>query len=164
MNNLADANWLLWLENNALSLLMREWLWLYPTVEILHIIGLAILFGSVAMFDLRLLGFSRHLLVTDMAQHLLPWTYISFGVVVVSGFLLFAVDSTEIAANPAFRLKLILIASTGINAVVFHSGPFRSVKMWNRGIKAPLVVKTIAILSLGLWTGVIICGRLIAYL
>ena len=164
MDNLADADWLFWLENSALSLLMRQYIWLYPTVETVHIVGLAILFGSVAMFDLRLLGFSRQLLVTDMAQHLLPWTYISFGVVVFSGFLMFAVDATEIAANPAFRLKLMLIALTGINAVVFHGGPFRSVKMWNRGVKAPLMIRTIALLSLGLWTGVIICGRLIAYL
>ncbi len=57
-----------------------------------------------------------------------------------------------------------LITGTGVNDVVFPSGSFKSVKMWNRGVKTPLVVKTIATLWLGLWTGVIICGRLIAYL
>lgn len=115
------------------------------------------------MFDLRLLGFSRQILVTDMAQHLLPWTYTSFGVVVLSGFLMFAVDANAIAANPAFRLKLMLIAATGINAAMFYADSFRSVKRWNRGA-VPGKVKAIAILSLGLWTAVIICGRLIAYL
>lgn len=162
--DLADSDWLLWLENSALSSSIRQWLWLYPIIETIHILGLAILFGSVAMFDLRLLGFSRHLLVTDMAQHLLPWTYISFGIVALSGFLLFAVDAREIAANPAFRLKLLLIAATGINATVFHGGPFRSVRLWNRGVASPVTVKAIAILSLVLWTAVIVCGRLIAYL
>jgi predicted membrane protein len=87
-----------------------------------------------------------------------------FGFVVLSGFLMFAIDATEIAANPAFRLKLLLILGTGINAVVFHGGPYKSVKMWNRGVEAPIVVKMIAVLSLVLWTAVIICGRLIAYI
>ncbi len=164
MDRLADADWLFWLENSALSAAIRQWVWLYPIIETVHILGLAILFGSVAMFDLRLLGFSRHLLVTDMAQHLLPWTYTSFGVVALSGFLMFAVDATEVGVNPAFRLKLMLIAATGINAAAFHLGPFKSVKMWNRGVPAPVAVKSVAIVSLILWIAVITCGRFIAYL
>jgi hypothetical protein len=164
MERLADADWLIWLENSPLSAGIRQWLWLYPIVETVHILSLAILFGAVAMFDLRLLGFSRHLLVTDIAWHLLPWAFMSFGFVVVSGFLMFAVEATEIAANPAFRLKLLLILGTGINAAIFHGGPYKSVKMWNRGVEVPIAVKAIAILSLVLWTAVITCGRLIAYL
>ncbi|NMG11050.1 DUF6644 family protein [Brasilonema sp. UFV-L1] len=161
--NLAETSWWLWLENSALSSAIRQWLWLYPMIETTHILGLAIVFGSVALFDFRLLGFSRHLLVTDMARYLLPWAYLSFAVVVLSGFLLFAVDATEIAANPAFRLKLLLLCTTGINAAFFHGVALKSVKFWNRGVKTPVVVRAIAIISLVLWTGVIICGRLIAY-
>jgi hypothetical protein len=164
MDKLADSDWLFWLENSGLSSLIQQWIWFYPLVETLHILGFATLFGSVAMFDLRLLGYSRQVLVTDMAQHLLPWTYISFGVVVLSGFLMFVVDAPEIAANPAFRLKLLLIAAAGINAVVFHARHFQSVKRWNRGIAAPVMVKAIALLSLILWTAAIACGRAIAYL
>ncbi|MBW4595725.1 MAG: hypothetical protein KME46_23170 [Brasilonema angustatum HA4187-MV1] len=161
--NLADTSWWLWLENSALSSTIRQWLWLYPMIETTHILGLAIVFGSIALFDFRLLGFSRHLLVTDMARYLLPWAYPSFAVVVLSGFLLFAVDATEIAANPAFRLKLLLLCATGMNAVFFHGVALKSVKFWNRGVKPPVVVRAIAVISLVLWTGVIICGRLIAY-
>lgn len=159
---LAEAGWLFWLENSQLSSFIQQWLW-YPLVETLHILGLATLFGSIAMFDLRLLGYSRQVLVTDLAQHLLPWTYISFGVVVLSGLLLFAVDARAIAANPAFRLKLVLIAAAGINAAVFHLGPFQSVRRWNRSV-TPLAVKAIALFSLVLWTAIIICGSLIAYI
>nr|WP_231510213.1 hypothetical protein [Fischerella sp. PCC 9605] len=115
------------------------------------------------MFDLRLLGFSRHLLVSDMARHLLPWAYLSFAIVALSGFLMFAVDASVIATNPAFRLKLILIAATSVNAAVFHGGIYRSVKLWNRGVKAPATARITAIFSLILWTAVIVCGRLIAY-
>lgn len=162
MDQIVNTEWL-WLENSIISTTIREWIWLYPIIETIHILALALLFGSVAMFDLRLLGFSRQLLVTDMAQHLLPWTYVSFGAVVLSGCLLFAVDASEIAANPAFRLKLLLIAGTGINAAFFHAGAYRSVKLWNRGVQAPGVVRLTAVLSLILWVGVIVCGRLIAY-
>lgn len=162
MDTLADASGWLWLQNSAIPTVIRQAIWLYPLIETLHILSLALLFGSIAMFDLRLLGVSRHLLVTDMARHLLPWAYMSFAVVVATGFLLFAVDATQLVSNPAFRLKLLLIAATGINAVFFHSVPFRSVQRWNRGA-TPVIVQTIAILSLVLWTSVIVCGRLIAY-
>jgi hypothetical protein len=75
---------------------------------------------------------------------------------------MFAVAASQIAANPAFPLKLILIAATRINAAVFHADTFRSVKHCNRGVATPMEVKAIAILSLVLWTAVIIGGYPIA--
>jgi predicted membrane protein len=98
-----------------------------------------------------------------MARYLLPWSFLSFVVVVLSGFLMFAVNATQIAANPAFRLKLLLLCAAGVNAAFFHRVAFKSVKFWNRGVRTPRVVRAIAAISLVLWTGVIICGRLIAY-
>lgn len=163
MNPIAGTEWLSGLENSGWVDLMRQWIWFYPMIETMHILGLAILFGTVVMFDLRLLGVSRHLLVTDMAHYLLPWSYLSFGIVLLSGFLMFAIDATQIAANPAFQLKLMLILGAGINAAVFHSVPFKTVKLWNRGVESPTVVKFIAVTSLLLWTAIITCGRLIAY-
>jgi hypothetical protein len=159
----AVTEWLLWLKNSALAEAMRQQFWAYPLVETLHILGIAVLVGSVAMFDLRLLGVSRHTLVTDMAQHLLPWSYSSFSVVALSGVLLFATDAPSIALNPAFRLKLILIVSAGINAILFHWKFYPSVQQWNRGVKSPRMVQMIAALSLILWIAVITCGCLIAY-
>ncbi len=164
MDNLAETSWWLWLENSALAVVIRQWLWFYPIIEIIHIISLSILFGSIAMFDVRLLGFSRHLLVTAVARYLLPWSYLSFVAVVLSGFLMFAVDATKIAANPAFRLKLLLLSAAGFNAAFFHGVAFKSVKSWNQSVVTPAIIRILAVLSLGFWTGVIICGRLIAYL
>jgi hypothetical protein len=159
----ANTEWLAWLEASPIAVGMRQWIWLYPLVETLHIWGLAVLFGSVAMFDLRLLGLSRQVLVTDLAQHLLPWAYLSFAAVAISGFLMFTSDATVIAVNPAFQLKLLLILVAGINAVLFHVVPFKSVSQWNRGSQPPLQVRVIAVASLFLWTVIIICGRFIAY-
>ena len=163
MTVVQGTEWL-WLEDSVLAEAIRQWIWAYPLIETLHILGITLLVGSVTLFDLRLLGISRHVLVTDMAGHLLPWSYASFGVVIFSGFLLFATDASVIALNPAFRLKLVLILSAGINAIAFHWKFYPSVQQWNRGAKAPLMVKGIAIISLILWIAVITCGCLIAYI
>ena len=77
--------WLVWLETTALADAMRQWLWLYPIVEIVHIVGIVLLVGAAAMFDLRLLGISRRLPVADMASHLLPWARLGLAIVAVTG-------------------------------------------------------------------------------
>ncbi|HEU5323012.1 MAG TPA: DUF6644 family protein [Methylomirabilota bacterium] len=96
--------WAVWLETSALAVAMRQWLWLYPAVEIVHIVGFVFLAGAAFMFDVRLLGLSRALPVTAMASHLLRWARLALLLVVPSGALMFAAHATEMAANPAFRL------------------------------------------------------------
>ena len=157
------AAWLGWLETTALAQAMRQWLWLYPVVEIVHIVGIVLLVGAAAMFDLRLLGVSRRLPVAAMARHLLPWARLGLGVMVPTGLLMFSAHATEFAANPAFRLKLALVAAACLNALVFHRWPFRSVSAWNVDAESPPAAKLAAGLSLTLWSGVIACGRLLAY-
>jgi len=155
--------WLAWLETTAAATAMRQSLWLYPIVEILHIIGFVVLVGSAAMFDLRLLGRSRQLPVTGMERHLLPWARASVLLIVPTGGLMFVAHATEFAGNPAFRLKLILLVAAALNAAAFHLRPFRQVAEWDHGARAPLAARFAAGVSLMLWTGVIACGRLLAY-
>ena len=142
---------------------MRQWLWLYPIVEIVHILGFVVLAGSVAMFDLRLLGVSSRLPASALARHLLPWSIASLILVVPAGLLMFAAHATEFVANEAFLLKLALIALAGVNALVFHRTSFRSVAAWDTGRPAPAAARGSALVSLALWVAVIACGRLIAY-
>jgi hypothetical protein len=98
-----------------------------------------------------------------MARHLLRWARASLLLVVPSGVLMFTAHATEMAANPAFRLKLVLIALAALNAAMFHRGPFKSVIVWNQTTAIPSAAKVAAVLSLVLWVGVIACGRLLAY-
>ena len=163
MHEAVGPAWLVWLEGSAVAVAMRQWLWLYPIVEIVHIFGFVILVGAAAMFDLRLLGVSRQLPVSDMAQHLLRWARLSLLVVIPSGLFMFSAHATEMAENPAFRLKLLLIAAAALNAGVFHRGAFKSVQSWNHNVAIPVTAKVAAVLSLVLWSGVITCGRLLAY-
>jgi hypothetical protein len=156
--------WLVWLETTGLAVAMRQWLWLYPIVEILHIIGLSVLVGSAALFDLRLLGLSRSIRVTALAAHLLSWARRSLILIVPTGLMMFTAHATEMATNPAFQLKLVLLVTAGVNAAAFHAGVFRTAGAWDVEVPTPPAAKVSAMLSLFLWAGVITCGRLLAYI
>lgn len=152
-----------WLDQTGLATFMRSSPWAYPLTEALHIIGLALLVGSAALFDLRLLGVTSAMPVTLAARHLLRVAHAGLVLAAVSGFLLFSAAPFEMTANAAFRLKLVLLVVAGLNALRFHLGPFRSVSAWDSHAPTPRGARIAALLSLGLWAGVIICGRLIGY-
>lgn len=151
------------IEGTALAVAMRQSLWLYPIVEIVHLAGIALLFGSIAILDLRLLGLSRDVPVRRLAAHVLPWTAASFLLIVPSGLAMFAAHASDFIASPVFALKIGLIFAAGINAAVFHAGAMRSVSDWDAHRPPPRAARGAAALSLLFWLAVIACGRLLAY-
>lgn len=153
-----------WLEASRLAVYIRQSYFLFPVIEIVHIIGFIFLTGSAFLFDLRLLGVSRQLAVTDLATHLLVWSRRSLLFVIPSGLLLFITQATTLATSDVFGFKLVLILLAFANAGIFHVRTFRTVSYWNRAVSTPFGAKAAAIISMVLWTGVITCGRLIAYL
>jgi hypothetical protein len=155
--------WLVWLETSGMAVAMRQWAWLYPIVEIVHIVGFVVLVGSALMFDTRLLGRSTAVAVSALERHLLPWARWSLLLVVPTGALMFSAHATEMAENPALRLKLILIAAAFLNAAVFHRWPFRTVGDWDTEVSGPGAARAAGVLSIVLWIAVIACGRLLAY-
>jgi hypothetical protein len=152
------------LEALPLAVAMRQELWLYPAVEIVHIAGFVVLVGSVAMLDIRLLGISRGLSVRQLARHLLPWTWSALLLIVPTGLLMFMAHADDMITNPAFQVKLLLILCAAVNAAMFHTGVYRGVMHWDAGSPVPNAAKLHAVASLALWLGVIACGRLLAYL
>jgi hypothetical protein len=141
------------IEGSALGQAMRQWLWLYPSVETVHIVGIGLLFGSIAVFDLRLLGFSRNISVRTLAKHVLPWTAASFLLIVPSGLMMFTAHASEFIDSPVFVLKMCLT--------------FRTADVWDsedmRKLPPPPSARISAAISLLLWISVIACGRLLAY-
>lgn len=152
-----------WLEESALAESMRTGLWTYPIVEIVHIVGFVFLVGSVAMFDLRLLGLGRALSVRALARHLLRWTLLSLLLVVPAGLLMFSAHPSDFLGNPVFPLKIVLIFVAGLNALWFHKRTYRGVEDWDLGAEPPTAAKAHALFSLVIWLAVISCGRLLAY-
>ena len=152
-----------WLGTTALSQAMRGNLWLYPIVEIFHIVGFTILVGSVALFDLRVLGLSKTLPIQALGRHLLHWAVASLLLIVPAGLMMFSAHPHDFANNKVFLLKLTLIGIAGVNAFTFHAGVYRTAGDWDRNVSAPTRAKLHAALSLLLWISVIACGRLLAY-
>ena len=156
------------IEASGLGRAMREWLWLYPSVEIVHIVGIALLFGSIAVLDLRLLGFSQKTLsVRRLARHVLPWTAASFLLIIPSGLLMFVAHATDFISSPVFVTKLCLIMLAGVNAALFHAIAMRTADVWDtedmRDLRPPPSVRFAGAASLLIWISVIACGRLLAY-
>ncbi len=155
------------LEASGLGEAMRQWMWLYPAVEIVHIVGIGLLFGSIAVLDLRLLGFSRSFSARKLAGHVLPWTLASFLLIVPSGFAMFTAHASEFIQSEVFVIKMLLILAAGINAALFHTITFRTADVWDseemRKLPPPPSARLAGALSLALWVSVIACGRLLAY-
>ena len=91
------------LETSAVAAAMRGSTWLYPIVEIVHIVGFSVLLGSGAMFDLRVLGFGRSVGVLAAGRMLLPWSAVSMVVVVPAGLLLFSAHPHALSCFPTSR-------------------------------------------------------------
>ena len=83
--------------------------------------------------------------------------------VVPAGLMMVTAHATEFATNPAFQLKLALLAAAGANVAFFHAGPYRGVRAWDASGPAPAAACASAALSMAIWIAVISCGRLIAY-
>jgi hypothetical protein len=153
-----------WLENTQMASAIRTSTWLFPTIESIHVLAITIVVGSVAMFDLRLLGIaSRDRSVTELHKELLPWTWAAFACAVVAGSMLFSSDATKYYEDGPFRFKMVTLLLVGLNAAVFEFGPFRSVAAWDNERKTPLAAKLAGGISLVLWIFVVGFGRWIGF-
>ncbi|MFC5410811.1 DUF6644 family protein [Larkinella bovis] len=159
---IVPVEWLQNIENSTLASTIRQATWLYPGLEIVHLIGIVLLVGGAFAFDLRLLGFSRTIPVADLATHVLPWSRRGLLLVVPSGILLFTTNAESLGNDPMFGLKLVLIAVAGINVAIFHRITFQSPADWRAG-HIPIGAKAAAVCSLVVWLATIACGRLLAY-
>jgi hypothetical protein len=144
------------LEATALAEAIRRSVWAYPLLETVHIASIGALVGSVLLLELRVFGLGREIGVVPLARLVLRTALAGFACAVASGSLLFISSATEVAANPAFQAKLVLILIAGLNAVVFHA------RGGLRGRDA--LARLQAAASLLLWLSVLAAGRLIAYL
>lgn len=148
--------WAHWLEASALGAWARSEGWTYAVANVLHVLGVAALFGAILAYDLRVLGAARSLPLPTAATLLLPLARTGFLLAVLSGAVLLAADASHVAVNPAFQAKAVLLAAALLNILAFHA-------LQQRGTGRH-VLRVSAALSLALWTGVIAAGRLIAYL
>ncbi len=153
-----------WLEGTAGSVAIRESTLLYPVIETTHVLTLCLFLGMIAMLDLRLVGVGlRGVPVSQVAGRLLPWALAGFAIMAVSGVLLFYSGPVRASGNIFFQIKMILIALTGVNALIFHWTIERRVADWDSDPVPPFRARLAGFCSLVLWSAVLICGRMQAY-
>jgi LytS/YehU family sensor histidine kinase len=148
-----------WLEHSSWITVISNSKWMYPAVEVTHFFSLFLLVGTIAVVDLRLLGFAgRRHTATELAEQLLPWTWVGLALAVFSGFFMFAASATGFVANTQFLIKMVIT----VLAVVFAFIIQRNTPRWDRPSGTPLLAKVAAVLSLALWIGVILAATEIA--
>ena len=155
------------LTNEIMASQLSQWIqatyWLWPVLEIIHFFGLTLLMGGLIIVDLRMIGFFPTINLQGVKK-LLPFVIFGFLLNLITGILFVYGDPSRYAINIGFQIKLILILLAGCNAAIYH---FRvegyALDLGSSSIRLPLTIKLVGLTSLGLWTGVLLLGRLIPY-
>src|SRR6267378_1821820 len=127
--------------------------WLYGLVSVVHYSAVFFCIGTIVLLDLRILGVAdRNQALSALAGQLRPWTWMGFGVVIISGFLLFAVEAGDFAAVTPFRVKMLVIVLAVISALAIEW----NVPTWDRAPVIPVTARLVALISIVLWLGAIL--------
>lgn len=143
---------------------LARWLqtgWVLPIVESVHIVSFAMPVGAIAVVDVRLMGLLRHAATAPLLRSALPVAVAGFCGAAASGTLLFVANAGELVANRAFALKIALLMLAGLNAAWFHASAAKAA-LADTGPPG-LAMRAAGASSLVLWAGVVVAGRLIAY-
>ena len=152
------------LEASRLATSIRNSLYLFPLIESVHVLGLTMVFGTILIIDLRLLGLaSTRRPFSAVALDVLKWTWLAFAVTATSGLLMFMTNAGAYSHNVYFRVKMALLVLSGVNTLAFELTARRSVHSWDRNAAAPAAGRTVAALSLVMWIGVIFLGRWVGF-
>ena len=152
------------LETSGLATTIRNSLFLFPLIESVHVIGLTMVFGTIVIIDLRLLGIaSTRRPFTAIASDVFKWTWMAFAVTATTGALMFMTNASTYYHSAYFRAKMALLALSGLNMLIFELTARRSIHAWDRNASAPASGRAVAALSLVIWIGVIVLGRWIGF-
>ena len=151
-----------WVESTGLSTAIREGALLYPIIGGFHLLAIALFGGMLVLTDLRLLGWAmQRRTVSDVLEQFRTWKRAGFVLVVSSGLLLAWAEPLKLYRSPSFWGKMALMVLVGVHALVFRDGVYENAKALDRGLTPR--AKLAAALSLMLWAGLIVTGRLIAF-
>lgn len=143
---------------------LRESTYVWPAVEALHVLSLALSVGTIVLVDLRLIGATlRKEPVTDVIEQTLPYSIAGFILAFVTGIILFWSEAGKLYQSYPFRFKLVAIVLAGLNAFWFHSNIFKSVDRWGKDEVTPPQARFAGWFGLIFWMVVIFLGRWTAY-
>ena len=153
-----------WLQGTGVAIQIRDGLYTFPVLESVHVVGLALVFGTIAILDLRLLGVaSTNRAVSRVMADLLKWTWAAFAITALTGALMFSTNAVVYFHNTWFRAKMILLLLAAVNMIAFELTARRSITQWDASPSTPRAAKIVATASLVIWVGVIVAGRVIGF-
>jgi hypothetical protein len=152
-----------WLERTSVGSTIAQSVWLFASIESIHMFGIVAVVGATSILDLRLMGISfRTDSVSSVVGGTLRWALYGFGLMLATGVLMFVSEATRCYTNTGFRWKMLLLVFAGVNALSFHLSAYRSVSRWEQGTP-PLGAKFAGAFSILLWFGIVAMGRWIAF-
>jgi hypothetical protein len=159
MSSIVDA-----LQNSGLAIAIRNSLYDFPLLEATHVIALTLVFGTIMIVDLRLLGVAGTERRYDrVSADILKWTWIAFGIAALTGSLMFVSNAKVYVNNNFFRAKIAVMLLAGLNMLVFELTVAKQSGEWAENRRGPLRGRIAAALSLGLWLCVIVLGRAVGF-
>ena len=152
------------INDSAIGTLVRENGVVFPWLEVVHVLAITTVVGTIALVDLRLVGLaSTSYPISRLTKALLPLTWIAFAIAFVTGALMFSSNPINYFANFAFRMKMVMLLAAGFNMVVFHLLTMRGISLWDRDAKVPPAAKVAGILSMIIWVLIVAFGRWIGF-
>jgi hypothetical protein len=153
-----------WIQNTPSSTYIRDSIYLFPTIEGTHVLGLGMSVGLVMWFDLRLAGWMmRDRAVTEVYEGVRPWMWAGFGLMFATGAVLFWSLPLRCYGSAYFWIKMVLLVLAGVNIYLFHTRIDRRRAEWDTHPFPPRAARAAGLASLALWTAVIFVGRTMAY-
>lgn len=149
-----------WLEDTWINDRINDSAWLFPAIEAVHIVALALLFGTVIVLNLRLAGaMMKGRSLPNLAREFEPWTLFSLIVILISGVSLFISEAVKSYHSTPFRIKVVLL----VTAIVFHYAVSWRLMIKDEPRFHPAIAKTAAAFALALWISVGFAGRAIGF-
>lgn len=152
-----------WLHATGYAVTIRESLTIYPFLQVIHIIALSFLAGSLTVVSLRVAGLGARIPARDLIPTVLPLAWLSLIVVAVSGVHM-AIGFFEVfAVNDVMKIKLILLAIVLIHTATFQYRYNRQLLLGN-GASFSGRERALAIGAIVIWVAIITMGKLLAYI
>lgn len=150
-----------WLSVASIAAFVTNTPWVWPAAETLHFLGLSLLFGVLAVVNLRILGFIKGVPFTAL-HRLLPWAVLAFGINMVTGMLFFISAADQYIESVPFYWKIALMVAAGGNVLYLTVAE----RVWTLESEdeAPFAEKAIAASGIGLWVAVMYLGRMLPFL
>lgn len=153
-----------WADALPSSIALRESIYGYPFLLTSHVVSMCLFAGLIIMMDLRLAGLGNlRTPCSQVQKRLFPWQMLGLALSTISGLLLLYSQPMRFYGNFYFWAKNLMMVLAGVNALAFHWSTYHSVAEWDSDARPPFGARLAGALSLALWAGVVVSGRMIAY-